>query len=388
MPHSEMEFPKPADFEEGPSQRGPRITGQRMGVLGLLLVGGALLGLATQFWPRDGKMPEWLAPFQNVALQDPDAELRREIIANFSAGNVDQSLLLSEKLIERDPSAGYELRGQIYLETGDFTKAEADFTQVIEKNPQSIEAYLMRLNGRLRAKQLDKALEDAAAVTDLDARQGNLITAAIYEEMDDMPKAIKHYTKAIEADPAYAQAYSQRYQAYLASEQFEEALKDAEKLTELAPAQGYILQGDAQARMGKSAEAIESYGKALGHDPLNATALNNRAYHRALFKTDLDEAVRDINEAIEIAGENAAFVDTRGYIAYLRGDFKQALADFNKALGGAEEEPDPGFGEIYFHRALVYRKLSEPKLAEQDFEKAKKLGFKWDEEPEPVAGNL
>ena len=110
----------------------------------------------------------------------------------------------------------------------------------------------------------------------------------------------------------------------------------------------------------------------------------------ALTKKNLHEASKDIAEAIEIAGEEPAYVDTRGYIAYLQGQFKDALADFNLALDGAEKVKanDEFSAEIFFHRALVYRKIGEAELAKEDFEKAKKLGFKWTEEPEPVGGEI
>jgi tetratricopeptide (TPR) repeat protein len=142
--------------------------------------------------------------------------------------------------------------------------------------------------------------------------------------------------------------------------------------------------------LGKSDEAIEAYGNALGHDPNNGTALNNRAYHRALARKDLVEAAKDVEEAIEIDGEQPAFVDTRGYISYLRGDFKQALADFNQALRESEDKGDPKefSAEILFHRGLVYKKLGEEDLAKKDFEKAKTLGFEATEYPEPVTGSL
>ncbi len=42
------------------------------------------------------------------------------------------------------------------------------------------------------------------------------------------------------------------------------------------------------------------------------------------------------------------------------------------------------WGEIYFHRALVYRKLNMPEKAAADFESAKKHGYEKTQIPEPI----
>jgi len=388
-----MEFPKPNDFDDM-KPKGPKLSPERFVVLGLILFGALFLGLATELWPKDAGLEQLLSlsPFQKIAEPTESDEIKQQINASLQEGDVEQAILLSGKLIEIDPKAGYFERGRIHFLLKKFAEAETDFTKLIEAAPKEADAYKLRAICRLQLDQRDKALEDAAKIAEFEPREGQLLIGEIHEEAKNYDKAIEAYTKLIEIDPAQSVSYIKRYQAYLAKNDYEKALADANKIVDLQPAQGYILKGDALAKLGKSEDAIKAYGDALGHDPTNATALNNRAYHLALMKKDLKDAARDIAEAIEIAGEEGqpAYVDTRGYIAYLQGRFKDALSDFNLALDSAEKmkASEEFSAEIFFHRGLVHRKLGETDLAKKDFEKAKKLGFKWTEEPEPVGGEI
>lgn len=417
-----MEFPKPADFDEEARQsRRPRITVERMLVLGLLLFGGLFLGLATEFWPEDNRVGDLFNPLMNVAMQSPEEELRNNIINRLRNNDLEQALLLCERLIELDAAQGYELRARIYaaeenfeealadadrlaetdpkkgyllkgnflVEQEDYAKAAEAFGQLIEADPASGVGYRLRALCYLEIEEIDKAVADSRQLAEIAPVPGFDLEGIIYERRGEYAKAAEVYSKAIEVDAENSPAWhGRRYMAHINAEDYQGAVDDADAIIKVEPSRGYIMKGDALARLNKSDEALEAYSKALGHDPTNATALNNRAYHLATIQENLVEAAKDVEEAIDIGGEQPAFVDTRGFISYLRGDFKQALADFNQALRDADAEGlDPEFSaEILFHRGLVHRKLGEEELAEQDFAKAKELGFEWDEMPEPVSG--
>ena len=392
MSDPRMEFPKPNDFDDHKNRKGPKFSAERFVVLGLIIFGALFLGMAAEFWPKDANLAELLSmsPFLKVAELSESDEIRKQIVENLQQGDTEQAILLAGKLVEIDPKSGHFERGRLYFLLKKYPEAEKDFGKLIEIAPKDADAYKLRAICRLQLDQKDKALEDAAKVAEIEPREGHLLTGEIHEEGKNYDKAIEAYTKLIEIDPAQITGYVRRYQAYLAKNDYEKALADANKIVDIQPAQGYILKGDALAKLGKSDDAIKAYGDALGHDPTNATALNNRAYHLALAKKNLQDASKDIAEAIEIAGEEPAYVDTRGYISYLQGQFKDALSDFNLALDSAEKisASEEFSAEIFFHRGLVYRKLGEADLAKEDFEKAKKLGFKWTEEPEPVGGEI
>ena len=394
MADPSMELPRPADFDDdqrGPGRR-PRLSIERILVLGLVLLGAAFLGVSAEMWPKENQMRNIFAPFQKVNWQQPTEadEIRQQIAENIQQGDMEQAKLLADKLVEVDPKGGHLDRGRLHYVLKDFPKAVEDFTKTLELDPKSSPALQLRSLTYLRMENKEKAIEDANKLAEIEPRDGRLFEGSIYAEVGELDKAIESFNKLIEADKKFIPAYVQIYQIHVKKKDFNKALEEAKRLSDLAPSQSLVLQGDALSKLGKVDEALAAYDDALGHDPTNATALNNRAYYLAQIKKDLDRAAKDIEGAIDLAGEEPAYIDTRGFVAYMRGNFKDALSDFNKALEGAEGEgADPEFyAEIYFHRGLVYRKLGEPELSQQDFDKAKELGFQWTEEPEPAGGSL
>lgn len=79
----------------------------------------------------------------------------------------------------------------------------------------------------------------------------------------------------------------------------------------------------------KRVAAAASEAGTLDYDP---QLLNSLAYARALANTELEEALRDINEAIALAGSAPAMLDTRGFIQFRRGELDAALRDLDNAL--------------------------------------------------------
>lgn len=181
-----------------------------------------------------------------------------------------------------------------------------------------------------------------------------------------------------------------RLRQHLREGNIDKALEDCDEFAKLHPKEGEFTKANILTSAGRLKETIPIYTKIIAIDPADATAYNNRAYNRLLMQAELDEAEQDIARAIEIRGDDEpSFIDTRGYLHYLRGRLKPALADFNKAIRlchlNGPVLTDAGIGEVYFHRGLTYREMGEVALAEKDFAKSRALGFRADDFPRPIA---
>ncbi|KAF3913940.1 hypothetical protein ABW21_db0206485 [Orbilia brochopaga] len=99
--------------------------------------------------------------------------------------------------------------------------------------------------------------------------QGNAAFAA-----KDFPKAIDFFTQAIELDPSNHVFYSNRSGSHASLKQFDEALKDATKCTEIKPdwSKGWSRKGAALHGTGDLIGAIDAYEEALKLDSNNAQA--------------------------------------------------------------------------------------------------------------------
>ena len=139
-----------------------------------------------------------------------------------------------------------------------------------------------------------------------------------------------------------------------------------------------------------------------------ALALNNRAYAYALANKELDLGLKDIGEAFDVLRNEDVYVylDTRGYLRFLKGDLDDAKNDMEVATELAEREnanfqrelddykahaanlrsynlmkrqKDEEMSVIYHHRGLVYEALGEVEAAKQDLVRAQKLGYNPDQ---------
>jgi tetratricopeptide (TPR) repeat protein len=81
---------------------------------------------------------------------------------------------------------------------------------------------------------------------------------------------IDYYTKAIELDPGYADAYYNRGNAYAGEGLYEEAIADYTRYIELDPmyADAYYNRGQCYHWIGRDERALSDYNKAcsLGHE--------------------------------------------------------------------------------------------------------------------------
>src|SRR5262249_11870754 len=75
---------------------------------------------------------------------------------------------------------------------------------------------------------------------------------------------------------------------------------------------------------------IDQLSRRTGN-PARDHALNGLAYAQALAKVDLEDALANVNKALDAEPDSAAMLDRRGYILHLLGENAKALEDMNRA---------------------------------------------------------
>ena len=85
----------------------------------------------------------------------------------------------------------------------------------------------------------------------------------------DFAHAIRHFDRAIEASPDFAEAYNQRGLAHYLTEHYEPSIADCKRAVELMPCHFGALAGlgHCYAHLGRPREAVESYRQALEVNP-------------------------------------------------------------------------------------------------------------------------
>ena len=94
----------------------------------------------------------------------------------------------------------------------------------------------------------------------------------------------------------------------------------------------YFWYGAAADEAGNTDLAARMFQRSIAIQPENTEARNYLAYMWACKGVHLDEAMVQINRALQAEPENAAFLDTLGWIHFKRGDFEQARLTLERSL--------------------------------------------------------
>ncbi|HPM81788.1 MAG TPA: hypothetical protein PLF81_13865, partial [Candidatus Anammoximicrobium sp.] len=193
----------------------------------------------------------------------------------------------------------------------------------------------------------------------------------------------------------------------LEDELFQKALEDYDRALALEPdhLSALIQRCEVFQHLGRHAEAIRDWKKLMDRHQSapaeqRAVFLNGLAYAQSLDNgksPELDKALENITQALNLVGQNAAMLDTRGYIHYRRGNLAAAIVDLNLAVQRMEQEHKEmqqtrqyvdrreferelqksrkSLAVIRYHRAVVFDALGKPTEADADRQRVRELGF-------------
>lgn len=336
---------------------------------------------------------------------------------------------LDARVEERELAHG--LLGMLYLDRGNLDQAEPHLRKSVEVNPQLqlrlAELYLARGNlqrGRNAAEQAARFYQGWAR-SDLYARQGRLGLADARILLGEFPEALAALREGLNAtgDPVYRKAISRVYVAWshhvakTKKDSLGEQLDLAEKALEADPDNTDLVlgvwamtntvgkEGDQaiavlrkqlsngkatalthlalgmhawkNAQPGgaqspdprKQTEALLHLEQAYKLQPGMALVANNLAWILANAQPpDLKRALSLINSVLERWPNEPMFRDTRGFIHFRLGNWKDALSDYQAVLPAYADQPD-----IHKRLAAVYDKLGLKEMSAEHSQRASEL---------------
>jgi len=135
--------------------------------------------------------------------------------------------------------------------------------------------------------------------------------------------ALTNFTRAVELNPRYADAYCYRGMSRWWLQDFNGAVADYDKAIALNPKCGgyYCNRGQAEFTLKLVPEALADYNKSIELDPKNAQAYFNRGTLKILGLTNYTKAITDFTKAIELHSD-----PHEEDILFWRGDAKLSSA--------------------------------------------------------------
>ncbi len=269
-------------------------------------------------------------------------------------------------------AAKSELKNKLGQEQRKAPKNQIQVTKQIEKlSSQFAQAE--------REKDWYKMIELGENILELspDHRPTRPKTAIAYNErgkssfdIKEYDSAIKDYNRATELDPKNAEYYYSRGTSYYYKDEYDMAITDFDSAIKLKPKHysAYSMRGLIYRKKGDFDLAIADFNSAIKLDPNEASYYYGRGLSYEL-KEDHDRAIADYNRAIQHNPNRAEHYNQRGVSYRNKGDYERAIADFNQAI-----KLDPDNAEYHYSRGLSYKLKGDRKAAKLDFQRAAELG--------------
>jgi serine/threonine protein kinase/Tfp pilus assembly protein PilF len=264
-----------------------------------------------------------------------------------SQGEYESGLERVEAALERSPDLAKArlLRARLLMKLRRHDDAVAEARTMLEADPDDWTGHLiLALAGsapesafRIEGIEVDEHLAAVERLAPETADAYHLRAVAA----EDTGEAIALLDRALEIDPAHAEALFERSRRHAEQKNYEAALRDADRLVSVRPrsAQGHRMAGRLYLDQHDIERAMEKFDAALRIDPDDPITLNERArLYRALGRHE--ESFADLDRAIELDPDYAGSYYQRAMLQQSLTRYDEAIADARKAL-----ELKPGYGD-------------------------------------------
>jgi len=328
-----------------------------------------------------GEAKAWTAPVDKIELGGEAISNNRMQIADFESPDGDMLLgidfFLSHHLYvsKAQRRLYFTYNGGPIFALNTLGAADAAAQAEHAEQPVDAEGYARRAAVAMARRDFAGALADldhacalAPQVADYVARRGEAQLMLGHRQ-----QALADLDAALRLDPALAEGRMQRAQLRRALGQREGALEDLQFLDKSQAPQANLRRSMAQlyAALDLPRQALPQWDMwvaAHPHEVDLGDALNARCWARAMLNVELDKALADCEMAVDSQSDNAAFVDSRAWVHLRRGDWRDALADFDRSL---KIKPDGAWS--FYGRGIVRSQLGDAERAAADLAAARKL---------------
>lgn len=283
------------------------------------------------------------------------------------------NITLYTDVLEKNPDVVQALnnRGNAYNNAGKYKLAIEDFNRGMDLNPDFKYLYNNRAWSYYQLDSNELALADLEKAIRMDPYylDAYLNKAQVLLSAGRTDQAIEAYSRACEIAPYRARIYISRAQAYLKNGQPEKALADFRKASEVYPAyfKPYYELGRLYNEQHQLQKAVSSLEKAREMNPSVPEVYNELGdVHNQL--NNYHAALEYLNKALELDSSLPQAYNNRGISRFNLGHAEGALADFNRSI-----QNDSLFARAYSNRGNVYASMEEFELALKDYNQAVRL---------------
>lgn len=325
--------------------------------------------------PVAEKAIEFFNRQQQRGHDNADLHRKRGLAYQF-LGNDDNAIADYTWVLEQEPDDVETLirRAQVSTRSADNLAAVEDLTRVIRKDKANHRARYCRAIARLAQGKYAEAKKDLQkSIKTAPNHPGyHILLGELLQKMGDAQGVIEAFDRAILQDPTNPVTYRQRGVAHLSSGNLLNAISDYTRSLELYPSQMDLLvqRGQAYIKIGQPLLALEDFEVALTHNERLAKAYSGRAtvlvtqgrHEYALIW--LTKAIHRFSDPRELA----EIVFARGKVFFQMGRLAPSIVDFTTVIELMRSDKKTVAAARYA-RAIAYVNLKQYDDAQRDFRK-------------------
>lgn len=198
------------------------------------------------------------------------------------------------------------------------------------------------------------------------AYEGYFLRGVAKYNLEDLPGAEADFSRAIDENPIYTQAYNYRAVTRSRMGRYSDALSDFDKAIDMRPNNPgcYFGRGVTHFLNHQFDKAIDDYSRFLKIESHEPDGYINRGTCY-LYSNDTVAAMKDYNRAIEVHPYYETGYLRRGMVLLMQGKYQESMEDMTSAL-----RIDSTFSAAYFYRAAARSYVGQLVGAMEDYDSA------------------
>lgn len=346
-----------------------------------------------EIYRREGKYDQALENLKRADTLVPDTmDVPYSMAAVYQAqGRYDEAIKLLQDLLKKTDKSDVgtsqadrnnraifiERLGMIYREQENYQAAVDTFRKMLTLGDENARSGYQEIIDTYReAKQWPQATSVAKeAVQKMpDDRDLRMVLDAQLADMGQVDQSVSDIRSMLKGGPEDRDVYVRLGIIYTRAKRWsdaQEALNKAEQLSTKNEDKAYVyfLRGDLYQHQKMYDQAEEQFRKVLAtttpNDPQAAATLNYLGYMNADRGVKLEESLNYIKQALTSEPNNAAYLDSLGWVYFKLGKYDLAEDNLNKAAAHMGSDPT-----VQEHLGDLYQKTGRLKLAAVHWDRA------------------
>ncbi len=256
-------------------------------------------------------------------------------------------------------------RGRDYIVQGEYMEAIESLNILLRAEPDEFEGYFLRGVAKYNMDDLAGAMADfTRAIEENPAyTQAFQYRAITHSRMGMYNEALADFDKAITFRPNRSNSYYSRGVTYFLNRQFEKSIADFSEFLRIEPRQpeGYISRGTSYLYMKDTLAAKNDYDKAIKVNPYWSDGFLRRGLLE-LMQNQYARSIEDFSEAVKLDSTLALGYFYRGVAKNHLNDIYGALGDFDKAIVN-----DSTSAIAFYNRAILRASIGDYNRAIEDY---------------------